>query len=594
VADFGVQSTPHYAAFISYSHADAPFARRLHQRLESYRLPRKLGALPGLRNDASRRLRPIFRDREDFTAAPDLTDAIRHAIGEAGHMIVVCTPASATSTWVGREVAFCRAVHGDGAILAALVDGNAAGSLHPALLAAGPGDGAGMPLAADFGRHGDGPRLALLKLVAVLAGVRLDALVQRDAQRRIRQVTITCAAALLGMAAMAILAVLAVNARAAAERERARGATLIEYLLKDLRGHLQGVGRLDLLAAVNQGALAYYQGQNLSYLSDDALMDRAKLLRAMAGDDEKRGKFADAVAEAEEALRTTTTLLKARPADQTRIYEQAQSEYLVGFIKWRMKNLAEAEAHWQIYAALAGRLMRMDPANPTYAREVGYANANLGTVVFRRWYDLTRAERLFQDAVAGLRAAQALLPHDAGIEGAIADDDGWLGDIARMGGNDSAAYAYRTDQKRVLEDMLTADPRNADIRTDLIANTLAFARLDANEHQFDKAVGELKAGREAAQAQARDDPDNADLKRKARIFDLFLARTWLSMPKANQPPDQELVKALGDCDILRDPPGAAAGFTGACGRCADKTGDPGVARRRAVGTAQQALGAGFC
>ncbi len=544
MADFGVQSTPHYAAFISYSHADASFARRLHRRLESYRLPRKLGALPALRNDSTRRLLPIFRDREDFTAASDLTDAIRAAIGEAGHMIVVCTPASAKSDWVGREVGFCRAVHGDGAILAALVDGDAAESLHPALLGH-------TPLAADFGRRGDGPRLALLKLVAVLAGVRLDALVQRDAQRRIRHVTIACAAALLGMAAMAILAVVAVNARAAAERERARGATLIEYLLKDLRGRLQGVGRLDLLAAVNQGALAYYQGQNLTYLSDDALMDRAKLLRVMAQDDEKRGKFAEAAAEAGEALRTTTALLNARPDDATRIFEQAQSEFWVGFVNWRMKNLEEAEPHLQLYAALAGRLMRMDPANPAYAKEVGFANANLGTMVLRRWYDLPRAEQLFQAALAGMRAAEMRLPNDADIKDTIADDEGWLGDIERLRGNFPAAYAQRTAQKRVLEDMLAHDARNADIRTDLITNMRAFALLDAETRHFDKAVEELKAGRDAAMAQARDDPDNTDLKRKARIFDLFLARTWLSMPAASRPPDQELVKPLGDCDADR-------------------------------------------
>ena len=109
--------------------------------------------------------------------------------------------------------------------------------LHPA--AEGP---ALQPLAADFREHKDGQRLALLKLVAALADVGLDELVQRDAQRHIRQITAVTIAALLGMVITGSLAIAAVQARKAAERERLAaereqncGEGMIEFMLDDLQ-----------------------------------------------------------------------------------------------------------------------------------------------------------------------------------------------------------------------------------------------------------------------------------------------------------------------------------------------------------------------
>ena len=57
-----------YRAFISYSHADTGWARWLHRGLENFPIDKDLvgretatGAIPSA-------LRPVFRDRDDFTA----------------------------------------------------------------------------------------------------------------------------------------------------------------------------------------------------------------------------------------------------------------------------------------------------------------------------------------------------------------------------------------------------------------------------------------------------------------------------------------------------------------------------------------------
>ena len=52
-----------YWAFVSYSHKDAAFGRRLHRRLEGYVLPRRLVGRATARGAVPRKLAPVFRDR---------------------------------------------------------------------------------------------------------------------------------------------------------------------------------------------------------------------------------------------------------------------------------------------------------------------------------------------------------------------------------------------------------------------------------------------------------------------------------------------------------------------------------------------------
>jgi hypothetical protein len=111
------------------------------------------------------RIKPIFRDNVELSASYDLTTAVREAIAQSDYLIVVCSPHSANSKWVGREIELFRTLHGDSHILAALIDGTAADRLPPALHAGSP------PMRSNLshpisGRAQSGHKLAFLKLIA--------------------------------------------------------------------------------------------------------------------------------------------------------------------------------------------------------------------------------------------------------------------------------------------------------------------------------------------------------------------------------------------------------------------------------------------
>lgn len=225
-----------YRAFISYSHRDKEIAQKLHRAIESYRIPSKLVGKTTAVGPAPKRLRPIFRDREELPASGDLSAELSAALRQSMFLLVICSPAAANSRWVNEEIVQFKRVHGDGRVLALVVDGEPNASAVPgrdhrecfpeAMRFRMGADGRlsdipSEPIAADYRREADGPRLATQKLIAGLTGLKLDELVQRETQRRIAQATTVAVGAVMGMLVTGGLAFYANSLRIEADRQRA-------------------------------------------------------------------------------------------------------------------------------------------------------------------------------------------------------------------------------------------------------------------------------------------------------------------------------------------------------------------------------------
>src|SRR5690242_17009676 len=94
----------HYRAFISYSHHDKAWAEWLHRGLEAYRVPSRLVGQQTAAGIVTRRLVPIFRDRDELASSADLGGKVADALRRSANLIVICSPASARSRWVREEV----------------------------------------------------------------------------------------------------------------------------------------------------------------------------------------------------------------------------------------------------------------------------------------------------------------------------------------------------------------------------------------------------------------------------------------------------------------------------------------------------------
>ncbi|MEA3061177.1 MAG: hypothetical protein QOJ94_958 [Sphingomonadales bacterium] len=505
---------PGYKAFISYSHRDSATGRWLHRRLEGYRLPRRLVGTWGERGEVPARLTPIFRDREELPAAGDLSERVRAALAESEALIVLCSPDAAESPWVAKEIETFRALHPDRPVLAAIVAGEPAECFSPALTAGGRVE----PLAADLRAGRDGRRLGLLKLVAGLSGVGLDSLVQRDAQRRVRRVTYVTAAALAAVLIMAVLTAFALSERREADRQRAQAEGMVEFMLTDLRDKLKQVGRLPIMAAVNEQALDYYRQQDLRHLSPESLDRRARLLMAMGEDDDKKGRKRLASVEFDEADRTTATVLAGRPDDPDRIYNHAQSEYWVGYMAYQRSDWASARRHWQAYRRLAGQLAAARPDDLRSISEIGYAEGNLCTLGLDSKAPPKETLSSCLGALSVKERARRMRPDDPKAAADVANRYGWAGKAWLNAGDPARAWAMQSAYLGLLERLAKRSPDDADLQDQLMRALMTTAEFLRDQGRLAESRPYAARARALADRLTRLDPTNARWKTwQARI-----------------------------------------------------------------------------
>ena len=224
-----VPSGARYRAFISYSHADKRVADWLHRALETYRIPPKLVGTSTRVGIVPRRLTPIFRDRDELSATHDLGGALTAALEESMFLLVICSPASAKSRWVAEEILAFKRLHGEHRVLAVIAagePGHASDECFPPPLRFALGangeltDEIAHPIAADLREGKDGRQLGKLKLVAGLTGLRLDDVVQREAQRRTRRLVVVASGSAAGMVLAGGLALYANVQRIEADKQR--------------------------------------------------------------------------------------------------------------------------------------------------------------------------------------------------------------------------------------------------------------------------------------------------------------------------------------------------------------------------------------
>jgi tetratricopeptide (TPR) repeat protein len=207
----------------------------LHRALETYHVPRKLVGTSTRVGVVPRRLSPIFRDQDELSASHDLGGDLSAALRDSLFLVVVCSPSSAKSRWVNEEILQFKRMYGEHRVLALIVAGRPRASerpgeediecFPPALrYVVGP-DGelskeSAHPIAADIREGQDGRQLAKMKLIAGLTGVRLDDVVQREAQRRAQRLAVIASGAVAGMVVTGSLAVFATFQKIEADRQR--------------------------------------------------------------------------------------------------------------------------------------------------------------------------------------------------------------------------------------------------------------------------------------------------------------------------------------------------------------------------------------
>lgn len=181
-----------YFAFISYKREDEKWARWLKRQLQGYRLPAKTHKR---HPDLPRRCSPVFLDKSNLT--PGLLDeGLRKEVQSSKYIIVICSrTAHDESRYLDDELRYFLESGDRSRVIPFIVDesDDPVAECFPAALA---------ELCAErnivgVSVHDDGKRLAMLKVVATMHGLKLEELESEDMRRRKKQLFAAAVLALL-------------------------------------------------------------------------------------------------------------------------------------------------------------------------------------------------------------------------------------------------------------------------------------------------------------------------------------------------------------------------------------------------------------
>jgi tetratricopeptide (TPR) repeat protein len=556
-----------YRAFLSYSHSDTAWAKWLHKRLEGFPMRGLTGRDTPL-GPVPKTLRPIFRDREDFSAGHSLTEQTIANLDASAALVVLCSPASAQSHYVNEEVRLFKARHPERPVVPVIVDGKPGDPIRECFApplrfevdASGTAtDRPSGVLAADLREEGDGRELALAKVVAALIGVPSDEVFRRAERERKRQ-----ARNRKGVAAAIIL--LAIGGGYFLYSAQHRGAVLIDtaaacalYLPKDKApsGPQDALGQcIAALQTLQKGAATDPRDAEILKLIGEGKKEEAEKLQLQVAQDDKAAGIARSKKAAERYRGIAATAGLADPKKAREYYAEAakldpdntRGMLLHGDMEYFAGNLADAE---RVYSAVLAAVS----VKGLNDLDAYWANLCLGDI-YRARGDLAasmnasaKAERLLPRDYQ--RVGKALLAHDCGLairarfdtnpaNAQLSYDDLVITDEFVVNGEEFdfvfTLKAYRAKLETISR-LAKADPSNLAWQDDL---SVAYVKVGRLFHAHGDLVGALAFYKDSFAV--RDRLAKADPGNRQWQYDLALAYRHLAETGDN--PEENWTKVV--------------------------------------------------
>ena len=531
-------------------------ARRLHRELERYRVPKQLldTQNPNIRTN----LRPIFRDRDELSSGTSLNQVIEEALSESESLIVICSPAAVASDWVNDEIRtfqrlgkhkhiFCFIVAGSP------LSGDAQECFPKALI--NPIDTTGQlltdpeePLAADASGGKSEWRHAKMMLIAGLLDVGLDRLLQRDHQRRSRNMIAIASGSVAIAVVMAGLAVFAYLSQAEAERRQADADNLVGYLLGDLREELHSIGRVDLYNDVASKAMEYFKSLEDEDARDEVLAQRAEALRQIGSALLARSDTQGAMKAFDESLTISQRLATENPQRLDWNLALAESHFYVGEVYWRRGELDAASKEFQSQLSIVDALASAQPNNLERLTHSGYAWTNYGRILelSGRFDEGLRAYQTVMDVFQRMLDQEPENP-ETKLEVGFAHNN--LGKLkTSLGLLEEAEAHYRSDLK-IKQEISATDPANNTWREYTAGSHFWLGKLLQARGDLNAAREQHEFTREILNSLLLNEPDATQPRqRKAAVLTLLAVNCRINLDTACA--TESITTALADLDTL--------------------------------------------
>ena len=349
-----------YFGFISYSRKDLRAAAWLQRRLEWFRFP--IAQVPEDRRPPHPQyIRPLYRDRTNLRVSKEhYWEDIKLALEHSRFLIVLCSPHSAKSEAVEKEVAHFLAAHSEDSsrVIPVVLSGRLSANDETAALCRSLqnlGDsllGRHLPtmVAEDGVNEQDGWEQGFVELVSYMLSVDRSSLgdhIQREARKQAtalrRRLAFTAA---LAVAAVIGLVVAVIQKQRADIRSlevahtRATADNLVSNIIDELGSKLSETGESSVLTPATEMALTYFKNLPSTLRDENTRRNTADCLFALSGQlsGDDAGRKKDALRFAAESVRLYEELVVENPNHQ-----QLQEKLLEAFIAWTALLVGDEE-----------------------------------------------------------------------------------------------------------------------------------------------------------------------------------------------------------------------------------------------------------
>jgi tetratricopeptide (TPR) repeat protein len=537
-----------YKAFISYSHQDEVWAKWLHGALESYRIPRRLVGKPGRSGDIPARINPVFRDRDDLSAARDLSKRITEALDSSESLIIICSPGAAQSHWVNEEIRAFRATGQGDRIFCLIVDGDprpepAEKCCFPPALFEGLEQQHFEPLAADARKWADGRQLAKLKLVAGLLGIRLDELRQRDLQRRRK---VRAFAGLGGTVALALV-IMTLFAQVSRQHQRDIAEQMASFIV-DLGEKLQSETDLETLALISSEAAKHFQSLDPDKLTPETGKRVALTLRQVGRVSQLQGKPEQAFKAFTQSRDLFSRLRDKSPESADLLFELGNAEFYIGNFYLEQGDYEEALPALEKNHEITGALLKIDPENPDWLMERSYTHNNLAAVRLESGMGVDEATLAhMQEAIVLIEKVMQRVPDKTIYESHYATTLAWAADAQFQACNLESAMTLRQKARQLAESLARSDPGDNDLKRRYAYAVSGVAAIQAKMGQYELAEQNLRLVVSMLEEMSAADPSNVLYPQEIAHRQLRLAKLMASTGRLEEASAMmsELVQKIG-------------------------------------------------
>ncbi len=246
-------------------------------------------------------------------------------------------------------------------------------------------------------------------------------------------------------------------ARADAQRRQEQAEDLLTFMLGDFRTELQKIGRLQLLDAVGEKALAYFAALDPRDLTDTALARQAKALTQIGETRMDEARYTEADAAFTTAYTRAAALAARHPENADMLFERAQAEYWRGFVARRRGDFPAAREWLTRYRDSAIALVAIEGKKLRAQRELTSGHHNLAVLELDHG-NLTDARNGFLAERAAVEEMLAANSDDTQLRFRMADIASWLGKVAEQNGKYVEAIGCFGEMALRVEELIRLEP----------------------------------------------------------------------------------------------------------------------------------------